>query len=140
MAKYSKVEEAKVLDLIPQIINRYPEKFSHINADDIVLVFKECADSRWFGQTRLIKGVWKVVTDKAVLLSLWKNAWDSKSDSWRALLIYHELLHLGVDDVNGGYKIIKHDIEDFAEVIRTYGIDWENSDAFLTDLNQTSAN
>ena len=134
MAKYSKVEDPSVLELLPKILKKFPDKFSHIKQDDIVLIFKESDDSKWFGQTRLIKGIWKVITDKCILISLWKNAWDAKPESWRALLIYHELLHIGVND-DRDYQLIKHDIEDFAEVIKKYGLDWENSDGFFEELN-----
>lgn len=135
MANYSKVEDSNTIALVAKIINRFPEKFSHLDPEQIVLVFKDSEKSSWYGQTRLIKGVWQVITDKAVLMTLWKNAWNAKTPSWQALLIYHELLHIGWDDEKG-YKLIKHDIEDFAEVLKQYGIDWENSDEFIAQLNK----
>ena len=44
------------------------------------------------------------------------------------ILIKHELMHIKiVEDKDGGDPTIKirpHDIEDFAEIIAAYGVDW----------------
>jgi len=42
------------------------------------------------------------------------------------ILLYHELLHVGIDEAGEGlkYVITPHDIEDFRKVIDRYGIDW----------------
>lgn len=39
-------------------------------------------------------------------------------------LIYHELLHIEVDETTKKYRTVPHDLEDFKAVIRKYGIDW----------------
>jgi hypothetical protein len=41
-------------------------------------------------------------------------------------LMYHELLHGGMDDKTGEpkYKVTPHDVEDFRSVIDQYGTDW----------------
>lgn len=48
------------------------------------------------------------------------------TDEQLEILIYHELLHVGVDDTTGEprLQIVPHDIEDFRKVIDRYGIDW----------------
>lgn len=43
------------------------------------------------------------------------------------MLMYHELLHVGLDN-NGGFKINPHDIEDFRAIIDEYGLDWSASE------------
>ena len=42
------------------------------------------------------------------------------------ILLYHELLHVGMDDTGEEVKYIvnPHDVEDFRAVIDRYGIDW----------------
>ena len=43
------------------------------------------------------------------------------------ILIFHELLHVGIDYKNDGteaYSIKPHDIEDFRTIIDRYGLDW----------------
>lgn len=39
------------------------------------------------------------------------------------ILIFHELLHIGVNE-DGGFYIKPHDLEDFAAVIDRYGAHW----------------
>ena len=48
------------------------------------------------------------------------------SDEQMEILLYHELLHVGMDDTGEEVKYIvnPHDVEDFRAVIDRYGIDW----------------
>lgn len=48
------------------------------------------------------------------------------------ILLYHELLHVGVDEKDDGslkFYIVPHDIEDFAAVIDRYGEEWAKTEA-----------
>lgn len=43
------------------------------------------------------------------------------------ILIFHELLHVGIDDGDDGeetYSIRPHDLEDFKEIIDRFGTEW----------------
>ena len=49
-------------------------------------------------------------------------------------LIYHELLHIGIDLDGEGrerYSVVPHDVEDFREMVERFGVDWilEEADA-----------
>ena len=44
-------------------------------------------------------------------------------DSQLAILMYHELLHVGMKD-SGELKLNPHDIEDFSVILDQYGLDW----------------
>ena len=44
------------------------------------------------------------------------------------ILLFHELLHVGIElqgDGSEKYSVRPHDIEDFKEIVRRYGIDWD---------------
>ena len=44
------------------------------------------------------------------------------------ILLFHELLHVGIDIQNDGtekYSVKPHDIEEFRTIIDRYGLDWE---------------
>lgn len=45
------------------------------------------------------------------------------NDAQQEILMYHELLHIGMDD-NGYLKIRPHDVEDFRVILDEYGMDW----------------
>ena len=44
-------------------------------------------------------------------------------DEQMRILLFHELLHIGVKD-DGGTFVRQHDVEDFAEIINRFGTDW----------------
>ena len=49
------------------------------------------------------------------------------TDEQMEILIYHELLHVGVEEKDDGsvrYFIVPHDIEDFSAVIERFGETW----------------
>lgn len=49
------------------------------------------------------------------------------TDEQMRILIFHELLHVGIkftDDGQESYFIRPHDIEDFRTIIERYGLDW----------------
>ena len=50
------------------------------------------------------------------------------TDEQIRILIFHELLHVGIDFKDDGaeaYSVRPHDIEEFRTIIDRYGIDWE---------------
>ena len=49
------------------------------------------------------------------------------SEKQLTILLFHELLHVGIDYRSNGeevYSIIPHDVEDFKVIIEKYGVDW----------------
>jgi hypothetical protein len=54
--------------------------------------------------------------------------WDKLDDKNRYVLMYHELLHahpaMNEKSGNWEFKIRDHDIQDFAVIVKKYGIDW----------------
>ena len=48
------------------------------------------------------------------------------SENQLKILLYHELLHVGINDKTLEPKYIcnPHDIEDFAEILDTFGVHW----------------
>ena len=45
------------------------------------------------------------------------------TDEQMQILIWHELLHIGIDE-NGNHYIRPHDIEDFEAIINQHGLHW----------------
>lgn len=49
------------------------------------------------------------------------------NDEQMRILIFHELLHVGIEFLNDGsekYSVKPHDIEEFRSIIDRFGIDW----------------
>lgn len=54
------------------------------------------------------------------------------SDEQIKMLIFHELLHVGIEfgaDGSESYSVKPHDLEDFKLIIDRYGTDWSKVDA-----------
>lgn len=52
------------------------------------------------------------------------------SEKQMGILMRHELKHIGID-LKGNeprYYVVPHDVEDFKDILRTYGIDWARSE------------
>lgn len=51
-------------------------------------------------------------------------------ESQLRILIEHELMHIGIDEESGDetrYYIVPHDVEEFNEIIRKYGLRWSDA-------------
>ena len=48
------------------------------------------------------------------------------NDEQMYVLMFHELLHIGMDEKDGElkYRVLPHDIEEFDEIISRYGLHW----------------
>lgn len=58
---------------------------------------------------------------------------EGMTDEQLRILIFHELLHVGIvfnSDGTESYNIIPHDLEDFKLIIDRYGTDWSRVDGF----------
>ena len=61
------------------------------------------------------------------LITVYDQNIEGMTDEQMEILIYHELLHVGVEEKDDGsmkYFIVPHDIEDFTAVLDRYGENW----------------
>jgi hypothetical protein len=54
------------------------------------------------------------------------------SENQKKILMLHELKHIGMGDK--GLKLEEHDREDFADILKRYGIDWNCLDENVIDI------
>jgi hypothetical protein len=121
--------------LAARIVKKFDEELGHIQLDTVQFAWKKSKSSRYHGRTRLIRGEWCMFTNKKVVITFWLKSWKEHKPSWRALLVYHELRHIFPPKKEGGdYRIRRHDIEDFADLIEKYGTRWERSEDFLKTI------
>lgn len=73
-----------------------------------------------------VEELWQVFCPYDFLIVVYgQNVAGMRTDQ-KKILMYHELLHCDFDETKNGikYKIKPHDIEDFRDIIDTYGLDW----------------
>lgn len=44
-------------------------------------------------------------------------------DEQQDILMWHELKHIGITP-KGNFYVVPHDVEDFSDILREYGLDW----------------
>lgn len=68
---------------------------------------------------------WAIPGDFTITLFSPNN--EHMSEAQLEILLFHELLHIGIEtDATGGenYSIVPHDLEDFKTIIDKYGTEW----------------
>ena len=71
------------------------------------------------------KNQWAISSDFTI--TVYTNNVLGMSEEQIKILLFHELLHVGIDwGTDGGeiYSVKKHDLEDFKIIIDKYGTDW----------------
>ena len=96
----------------------YLESDQSKKADKDKLVLGECekvaAKNRW-------------AIDYDFTITLFKNNLIGLSETQVEIVLFHELLHVGIESGADGdeiYSVRKHDLEDFKIIIDKYGTDW----------------
>lgn len=73
-----------------------------------------------------VKELYKAYIPHDFLIVVYRPNVEGMSDRQMEVLLYHELLHIGMTD-NGEevkYIVNPHDVEEFRTIIDRYGIDW----------------
>lgn len=68
------------------------------------------------------------------IVEISESIWNALDEERQYLLMFHELLHIKITETKQGelvYKIRKHDVQDFKELIAHYGTDWINEVATI---------
>lgn len=133
MALYYSITESEVLDMAEKIIKKY---FPHLKMSDIHWVWKESDKSTYAARTYLIQGPVATMTPCKIMIVIHKETWEEKEESWQALLLYHEFYHILWSEEKARFSLLRHDIQDFAVILKQFGVEWENSDKFLETLGK----
>ena len=68
---------------------------------------------------------WAIPADFSITLFAPNN--EHMSETQLEILLFHELLHIGIEAADDGaenYSVIPHDLEDFKTIIDKYGTEW----------------
>ena len=105
---YIKNSQVKIIYLVSNQAKKSGAKMVHAECEKISAKYK-----------------WAINADFTITLFSPNNA--HMSEKQLEILLFHELLHIGIEPADDGgenYSIVPHDLEDFKIVIDKYGTDW----------------
>ena len=81
--------------------------------------------SIYAGKCSKATGKWKYLTDKDFIIEVWDGFWKTADTKAKEALVYHELKHIDfLEDEETGeivWKLRRHDVEEFHDVVEKYG-------------------
>ncbi|HOM43373.1 MAG TPA: putative metallopeptidase [Bacillota bacterium] len=124
-------------EIANKIIDRYPE-FDFIKSMDIKIGFICSYETKMkdgkatLGTCEKVSEKYKAYLPYDYIITIYKsNAYYLNNNQYK-LLIYHELKHITVG--MRGLAVRPHDIEDFADILRDFGLDWNGVDSYVPDI------
>lgn len=130
-AKYE-TADSTVQTMVEKIINTFPDKFIHIVPNDLCLMFRDVAKSSYKAKTKLLGSLYSKLVGKKLLIEFHKQEWENSTENQKAFMVYHELFHIGFDDEKNEYKLRKHDVKGFYDMLSKMGLNYENAETFFS--------
>jgi predicted metallopeptidase len=111
-------------DICRKLVKRYKDEFGFIESEHIICVKDETsAHSRFYAATSLIPAQLRPLTPYRILIRTNVCNFDQVTRNARIMILKHELTHVG-EKSSGDYKLVHHDVEDFASFLQEFGIGW----------------
>lgn len=119
-----------------ELIEQEPE-LRYIKDSRVKITFLESDQAKKNGPDKLVLGEcekvaaknrWAITADFTI--TIFKNNCVGMTADQMRVLLFHELLHVGIEQGPDGdeiYSVRKHDLEDFKTIIDRYGTDWSNA-------------
>lgn len=108
---YIKNSQVKIIYLVSNQAKKSSQKIVHGECEKVPAKYK-----------------WAINADFTITLFAPNNA--HMSAKQLEILIFHELLHIGIEEAEDGgenYSIVPHDLEDFKKIIEKFGTNWSES-------------
>lgn len=115
-----RLENPEIESLAKKVIEKDVLGLGSIDVKDLQFVRVVGKDAKKYADIRKIGYPANLFTGKIFLISFY-DIFEALPIEKKEIVVVHELMH--IDTAND--KIKKHDIEDFRDIIKTYGIDWE---------------
>lgn len=129
--------------LAEQIINKFPE-FSFINEYEIKIGYvlsqeKPPSSKIKYADCEKVKLKHQAWLPYDFIITFYEPNTELLSENQKIILMLHELKHIGIGE--RGLKLEEHDSEDFKDILKQYGIDWNMYGEEVPDiLNEDNMN
>jgi hypothetical protein len=85
-----------------------------------------------YADCRKLKWTYKAWLPYDFVITFYERNVELLSDNQKKILMLHELKHIGIGEK--GLKLEEHDREDFADILKRYGIDWNCYEEDVPDI------
>lgn len=116
-----------------ELINTEPA-LEYIKFSRARIAYLQSDNTKKDGKDRVVHGECEKVAaknrwaiDYDFTITLFYNNNIGMSEDQIRVLLFHELLHIGIDYRDDGsevYSVRKHDLQDFKEIVDRYGVNW----------------
>lgn len=121
------LEAPEVADVATQVMNRWPESFSHLRQHRLAYRFdtkplKTHGGCVTLARAHVVNPLYQSVTDGlAGIVVVNLSWWEAADDNARMALVDHELSHYATNDDTEALESVKHDLELFVHEASRYG-------------------
>jgi hypothetical protein len=127
VSSYFLLGDDEAYDILKKVLNGY-ERFKHIDFSDVLIAYKISNSSRFVASVRKVPKAYAFLAPgKELVLTIFRPDWESVNYPLKVAIMYHELLHVGYSEKKDEYFLIKHDVEDFKELLEKLGFKYEKA-------------
>lgn len=135
MAKTKYVEaDMTVHALVDSIMNTWPDRFMHVQRNDLLIIMKDAPKSSYKAKTKVMNGFYRMLTKKKIVIEIHKQEWDLSKPADRVLMLYRELWRIDLNAKTGDYKLIRPDLTDFTAILDKVGLHKETVDTYFVKI------
>ena len=118
--------------LLIRVKKLFPTVMAHVKTKRIALVGMTTRNSRWLGKIYPNRRPWSMFCDEYdYIIAFFSPRFDKEKKSKRLWVMRHELEHIPTDGhvkgSKGWRKTVKHDLEDWKFLRKTYGLNLEHT-------------
>jgi predicted metallopeptidase len=123
---------SEVKDIVHELSRKFISILSGVNPDEVSCIIAMDGKAPNKGQTlskiRKVNNKTQAATGTTFnfIIEVYADNWFGLSETQKQWVILHELLH--IDPNSEDPKLRKHDVEDFSAILKTYGVDYIDSD------------
>lgn len=108
-------------EIAEKIIDKFNEAFSMVDTNQILFLSETEKSPAKYADIRAIKPPYTFITNYKFIITFYEPKLIAFTSAQKEILVLHELRHIN-DDFDG---LVKHNVEDFSDILAKYGVDWD---------------
>jgi DNA-binding Lrp family transcriptional regulator len=140
LRKQLSIGEAEVSQELRRLGDKIIRRFSEFNfikeygikIGYIISHEKKQGEKITYAECRKVTNLYKAYLPYDFIITFFERNTGFLNENQLKVLMYHELRHIGIGEK--GLKIVPHDIEDFKDILKKYGLDWGEPGQEVPDI------